>query len=556
MVKSEKLMMVKKYISLLIITLMAASLPAQIETEQVEVVKAFEVQLEDAEKIEVLPKIIVTEQLRKIYQYDVTIVPLDIKYADPVIKPLAMNAEDAFDMKSVYLKGGYGNLRNPYFKMRFGTAGDEKYEIQANLDYYAVNNDKNVDYQYMLTTKGGIGVKYRFAENVFLTAGIHYNIDRRNFYFIYVDEGVPVNPDLLKRNTNRYGAYIGLQNVEETASGFEYNFKFRTDLLSTTNFNANEQILGINGVATYRLDEQWSFHFPLGTNAYRNRISETKESKYYAVIDFKPYAQFQNGNVNIKAGAALLLDAKKFKPWPMLDISYALTSQGIQIYAGTEQRQQINDLANLLAFCPWVNTVLSEINLNVGREYYGGIRGDLKFLSYQARAGFRNNDIQPLFVNYRVRNLESNDKPSVDFGKLSTIFINGSADFALTDAITLGGMITKNFYTPENSLAAYGLLGFEGNVYAKTSFLNNRIKLKGDLYLGDRNATLYPNAQRFPILVKTTNLFDLNLGLEGWITKKIALYIDGNNLLNNKNVRWYGYPQVGIHFNGGVIASF
>ena len=117
-------------------------------------------------------------------------------------------------------------------------------------------------------------------------------------------------------------------------------------------------------------------------------------------------------------------------------------------------------------------------------------------------------------------------------------------------------MLTKNFYTYDDIRAPYGLLSLEGNVYAKTSFLKDRLKLKGDLYLGDRNATLFPNAQRIPVLVRTTHLFDLNLGLEGWITKKVGLYFDAYNVLNNKNVRWYGYPQVGIHFNGGVVASF
>ena len=529
---------------------------AQIETEQVEVVKAFEVQLEDAEKVDVLPKIIVTEQQRKVYQYDVTIVPLEIKYADPVIKPLAMSPEDAFDTKSVYLKGGYGNLRNPFFKMRFGTAGDEKYEIHADLDYYAIDNSKKVDYQKMLNTKGGLDVKYRLTDNMFVTAGINYNIDKRNFYFIYVEDDIPVDPDLLVRNTNRYGGYVGIQNVEETASGFDYDFKFSTDLLNTTNYNANEQIVGINGVATYRLDEKFSFHLPIATNAYRNRISITDLSKYYFVLDFKPQAQYHQGRVNIKAGVSLLLDGRKFKPYPTGEVSFALTPQQIQIFAGIDQRQQINDLNSLLAFSPRVNTVLDTINLNVGREFYGGIRGDLKFLTYQARAGYRYNDIQPFFVNYRVRQLESNDKPSVDYGNLGCIFINGSADFALTNDIRVGGMLTKNFYTYNDIKAPYGLLSLEGNVYAKTSFLNDRLKLKGDLYLGDRNATLYPNAQRIPVLVKTTNLFDLNLGLEGWITKKVGLYFDAYNVLNNKNVRWYGYPQVGIHFNGGVVASF
>jgi hypothetical protein len=96
----------------------------------------------------------------------------------------------------------------------------------------------------------------------------------------------------------------------------------------------------------------------------------------------------------------------------------------------------------------------------------------------------------------------------------------------------------------------------EGNAYAKISLLGNKVNLRSDLYLADRVWSIFPNANNVPNFVRGTNLFDLNIGLEAFVLKNVGLYIDGYNVLNNKNVRWYGYPQAGIHFNGGVILKF
>ena len=74
--------------------------------------------------------------------------------------------------------------------------------------------------------------------------------------------------------------------------------------------------------------------------------------------------------------------------------------------------------------------------------------------------------------------------------------------------------------------------------------------------MADRTSSVYPDVSGRPIQVHTTNLVDLNFGLEGWVTEKVGLYFDAYNVLNNKNVRWYGYPQIGIHFNGGIVAKF
>lgn len=525
---------------------------AQIDVEQVEVVKIFEVQLEDAIKFDVLPKIEILKPLKKIYKYDVSIVPLELKYPDPIIKPLAMLADDPFDFNQLYVKAGYGNLRNPFFKMRFGTQGNEKYEINAALDYFSIDNTKKIEYQESSVFKGDFDLKYRLLENMFVKGGVEFGIDKRYFFFTPYDKNLST-PDLLKRNTSNYKFHGGIQNVEETSSGINYDVNFVTELINTTNFKANEQIIGLESKFSYQTAKSFVIEAPVNLLTYRYDVIDLADAKFNYVLDINPTLNYQKGLVNVRIGGELLLDKEKARFWPTAEVSAAVVGNYIHALVGIDQRHQINDLKNILAFAPWANSRFDNLNLNVGREFFGGVRGELSTLRYQAKAGFRMSDGQGFFTNYRVRALETNDKVSVDFGKLNTVFISGGMDMIVNNYISVGGDLTKNFYKPELTTTTWGLLSFELNAYAKLKVLNDKIQLRSDVYIADRNNTLFPDASGFAKKIQLNNLADLNFGLETWPIKKVGLYIDAYNVLNNKNVRWYGYPQVGIHFNGGVL---
>jgi hypothetical protein len=228
----------------------------------------------------------------------------------------------------------------------------------------------------------------------------------------------------------------------------------------------------------------------------------------------------------------------------------------LQVFAGTDQKKVINDLKNILEFAPWANCRFRTLNVNTAREFYGGVRGNFTFINYEGRVGYRQNTNQTLFTNYRVIDLESSDKLSIDYTSMNTVFINGNIDFEVSNILTVGGAIIKNFYEPELAESAYGLLGLEVNGWGKLKLLNDKLLVRSDLYLADRSVSLFPNINNLPQTVRGTNLFDLNFGVEIWPISKVAIFADAFNVLNNQNVRWYGYPQVGIHFNAGAIVKF
>lgn len=527
----------------------------QIETEQVEVIKEFEATLEDAKKESVMPSILVTKQQRKKYKYDVTIQPLELKYPDPIIKPLSMKGDDPFRSESFYLKGGFGNLKNPFASLRFAKAKNDKLEFNVFGDYHAVDNSAKVAFQKMSALNAGVDVKARMAENVMLKVNGTTNLDKRFLYFTLVDPNL-TNPDAIKRNTYEFNGKVGIQNIESINGKFDYELNAGLTYLNSTNFSANEQILSVDGNGRYRFSNSFYIDFPVQLDLFRYDVIEFADAKANAVISTSPQIVFHKGKFNIKIGPEVLVEKTKTVLWPKAEVAVSVIGNYVQAMVGSDMRSHMNDLKNILAFAPWANTRFSELNVNVGNEVYGGMKGDLGYIAYDARAGYRIGKGQPIFTNYRIKSLESNDRVSIDYIRMTTLFFNGIVDFNVNEKLVVGGNVTKNYYNPEIAGNALGLLGFEAKAYAKLKPWGNKLILRSDLFIADRVETQYPNAIGAPEKRVGTALADLNLGIEIWPIKNVAIYADAYNILNNENMRWYGYPQVGIHFNAGAVIKF
>ena len=51
-------------------------------------------------------------------------------------------------------------------------------------------------------------------------------------------------------------------------------------------------------------------------------------------------------------------------------------------------------------------------------------------------------------------------------------------------------------------------------------------------------------------------LYDLSLGGEYFFSKNIGLFLDINNILDNKRERWQNLPTFGLNVLGGISARF
>jgi len=117
--------------------------------------------------------------------------------------------------------------------------------------------------------------------------------------------------------------------------------------------------------------------------------------------------------------------------------------------------------------------------------------------------------------------------------------IQGSIGATILKVVDLSGTISFNQFDLDNQERAWHLPAFEANFTGVYRLLEDKFRLKGELYV----------ANGVPLL-------DVSVGGEYILTENIGAFIELNNLLNNRRERWANYETFGVNILAGVTAKF
>lgn len=521
---------------------------SSIETDKLEVVKAFEVQLRDAEMIDVKPVVPPVIQIKKAYNYKVSIVPLELEYPAPTIRPLAMNEENTFEKYNHLLRLSYGTINDPYGLLRLSFMDGDRYKITTAVDYYALDNSEVVDSQEMSSFNIGFNGFARINDNVICTFDLDGSQQNRVFYD--TSDSIKNSQYGEKRNNQKLFFKVGLSNIDKTALDLNWDFNaiYRLDRIR------NEAIglgTGFEALIEKRRNEYINLVLPVEAEYYGTDAGDDASLFY---INFEPNIHFQKGKFQSTIGADVYHDTKDHsKIWPEVELAYGIIGNYVQILAGTRQNYQFQSLSKVIEFCPWLNLDEHTSRSMLWQDYYGGIRGEFNFLSYQAVGGYRTTQNALLIKDTIVgsgRQLHQIDD------NMNSVFIRGNIDFALSSTMHLGGVLTQSIYDPENQEKAWGLPETEFQAYMDWGLFKERLNLRADLIFTDRVFTQNLGMDG-TLQEETLNAqFELNAQVDIRITKHFNIFGYAHNILDNKYRRWTDYPTVGINFGGGIQAKF
>ena len=516
----------------------------ELEGSQVEIIKTFEATIEDAQIIKLNPVIPYPLPVNRTYKYEITVVQLPLKYPEPTIQALAMKPDEPFDRKNFYAKAGYGSLSNPFANVRYSHSSSDIYAFDVALNHFSLDNSSSVDFQKMSTTDGEINAKFRMGENIHLHAGINAMFDKRFLYYTFRDFSSIEDENELKRNHNRYGYKVGISNIENTSSGINYAVFLNQNLTSLSNPSVNELNTLINGYVEKRNTDKINIELPFSAHFTNYRPEDTRINFY--TLNLKPRLNFHAGKFQATIGGNLLHDNTGTSPFPEVQFAYGLLSNYVQILLGVDQSHHTNNMAMTLQTTPWTTGHLDTILNTISQNFYGGLRGNLSFVNYQAKAGLRNFKNIALFQSTGVNGLVN-----LLYDQVSSVFISGNIDFAYSDKLSIGGELTRHFFNPDNQERMWGVPTTELRAYSLFKPFGPAVDIKGELFFRNRNYTLDQQGEE----IRLNNLIELNAGIQYTFKKKIAVFADANNILNVKYQRWHGFPTVGINLAAGIVVS-
>ena len=555
-----------KYIPFFCLILASTALFSQtgdeLPSEQVEVIKIFEAQLEESEKIPLSPVLPDVDTSINKQRYDVPPKIFNVEYPAPRIRPISYKSEEEIpDVYRAYAKLGAGLPSTIYGEGAFNTSidrgGNSSYDLGLNLLHHSANlSSGDVENQRFGYTKAEGTGTYYFEEGFAVAGNLGYTADRVHYYGYNFDEFsnfTTVDKESVKQLFSIFDLGAKIFNGEQTAGDLNYSAGFDFYAMGD-NFAADETAFDLKLHGTKWIQDRHAFDLGIRTDfTWYNDTMEVSQTLHN--FTFSPSFTFHADVFKVKVGANLISSDDEFEIFPDIEAVLNLTGNELAFYVGVEGDLRKNTLRTLSDYNPYIHTRFPDETIRNTRYFnvYGGARGNLKFFEYTIQAGYKpTNDFALYVFNFdHVGPIYDFD---VIYDDVDIINISGTLSATPIRGLTLTGTISQNIFDPKVEIKAWHLPSLEANFQALFTSNDGKLKANAQLFLQNGVATrtsIIPG--RYDNL---NSLFDLSMGGEYWVSDHFGAFLQLNNLLDNERFRWYYYPTYGVNVLGGITIRF
>lgn len=514
----------------------------------VTITSSFKPSLKNAAKINFTAASTYVDSSRTSVTYAVPAQNLFFSYQPVPIKPLALPVDTGFHWQNDHsIRAGLGNFNTFLLAGSFSFGDGKKSNTIVNADYLTNKGDLFAQ-QYAKLGLSVLSVFNTNNNNEWTTKATYKNSTR--YFYGFEPSTLNFKKDDLLQRFNEAGIEIGLRNKKANAFNITYAPK-----LSLKYFADNRLGKEFNAILEAPLRKTFAkkFAIDLGITAdiantsvpFPINMLKIKNNLFYV----SPSVQFQSNFFKLSAGIRPSWDNGTYKTLPNITAEAKVGETGLLVEAGWIGYFQKNGYRSLTDINPWIAQPTSLLNTKIG-EQYAGIRGAAgNHLTYRARLSFMRMNNQPLFPNTTGDGKAFNVffEPELD-----VVQIHGEIGYTLQEKLSLlGGLTYRQFTSLQTAEKAWGLLPLEVTGALRWKMFKD-LQLKADVFLWDGSHYRNRNLTTF----KLDPAADLNIGAEFSVMPKLNLWVQLNNVLNNRYRRWNQYEVLGLNVLGGVVYSF
>jgi len=516
----------------------------KLESESVEIIKNFEAQLAESDKLDINPSLPPVDSSDRVVYYQINAQPMLINYPAPDIKPIAMKSDDLPPVKKAFVKGGAG-VPNQYYSEAsyFGNILD-KVDFGAGATYHRADNGEKIENQKFINTDAFLQGAYKVKENIYLQSKVNFKEQIDHFFgydnelFTFSEEDVRQRFRTLDISTS----YISPENdIEKLNYGASIDYYNHNDF-----FGSRENGIAFSAKAKKFLKRE----HPVGLEIIGD-LSSFKDStdvkQSLNNLTFRPTASFHAEKFKVLVGGNLIFHDSTFSALPVVEVIANIAGNKLVAFAGWEGNVEKNSFRSLTEYSPYLVSNPTIFNTKYN-DYYGGLKGKIKSVSYVVRGGYKDVDRLPLYV----QSLSEPLRFDVIDDEANIIYIEATAEVTLLEKLQITGAFTKSFFELENQEHPWHLPSLELNLNARYKLLNDKLALRADFYAANPVANISLDS-RIEFL---NTLYDLSLGAEFNINDSIGLWLDVNNITSRNYERWRGYRTFGTNVMGGFYLRF
>lgn len=517
-------------------------------SENVTVLKSFEAQLLDAERVDISPELPRPDTTRSLQTYRLPFREIDIDYPPPSIRPYGMKRDKLADAYKGILRAGGGFPNALYGDGAYRYLFENSLDLGLRIQHHSANFKKNPNQRFSNTSAGVDGAYYA-KQGFAINAGLGYEQENLFFYGYNFDEtfnDTVLTDDVRQRfSTIRFNG--GIFNGERTQG--DLNYKANLDAYFLNDFYASkEQGFDLQFGGTKWFAEKHSLDILLRTDLtfFQDTADQTLHNFFLI-----PAFTFHGDAFKIRLGVNVANHNDEFSFFPDVLASLNILGNQLAAFAGADGTLQKNSFMSLTTYNPFLISRPILENTNV-RHYFGGVKGDLKFIQYSGQVGYKQTQNLALFLIQDNPLIVSHRRFDVVYDTVSIVNIQGSVVVNLVKGLEIAGTVNQNIYTTTVQEKPWHLPALTVNASAQYTALEGKLTVRGEIFL--ENGVPFINPQGDADNLNT--LFDVSLGAEYFFSKNIGIWAKINNLANNERQRWQYYPTYGINAMAGVSARF
>jgi hypothetical protein len=480
--------------------------------------------------------------------YNIPAENLLLTYQPAELKPAALNADSSSWPYSNFIKVGIGNVHQPYVKAGFSFGDGQNTFFNVFADHFTSKGD--LPYQKNSLTKVGATATYKTPKNLEWTGGIGFSSDDYYLYGFQPDS-VKYTKDELRQRFQTIEGKLSLRNIVPTEFGLSYNPSIRVSYFAD---NHEPQAAEANTVLTLPVQKNFgkTTAFNLGVTAdltnYRYDLPG-RSSINNNIFLISPTVLLKTPNLYLNAGLIPSWDRGNFHMLPNIMADITTDDKNFTLQLGWIGYYNKGSYQRFASINPWLAQPDSLLNTRV-QEGYAGFKGSAgNHWSYSVKVGFQQHRNIPLFVNDSIdgKTFVIRYEP-----KLNIYQVHGEVQYAVGEEFSAKATLNWNkFAKIEREAKAWGMLPLEFNAQLRWEVLKD-LWIRSELWAFDGAQYLGRTGDSY----KGDGGFDLNAGAEFRITKNLNLWIQMNNIFNNRYERWHQYEVFGFNILGGVTFSF
>ena len=531
----------------LLIIFLGFQLSAQEETidsESVEIIKKFEAQLAESDKLDINPSLPPVDSSNRFTTYQINAKAVVVDYPAPDIKPIAMKSDELPEVKNSFLKLGAG-IPNMYFGeiSHFGNAFG-KFDYGVGATHHRADNDNRIENQRFVNTDAFVQGSYKIEDEAYIQSEVKFT-EKIDHFFGYDNELFSFTEDEVQqrfRTIDVGAAYVSPQNNIDTFNyGGNVNFYNHNDL-----FDGRENGFAFSGKISKYLKREHPVGIELigDFSSFRDSMNVRQSLNTFTI---RPTASFHAEKFKILIGGNLVFHDDTFTARPIIEAIATIAGNQLVAFAGWEGNVQKNTFKSLTNYSPYLVSNPTIFNSRYN-DFHGGLKGKIKTLSYVVKGGYKTIEGLPLYL----QNMNEPLRFDVISEEANAIYIEATAETTLIKKLDVAAVFTKTFYNLETQAQPWHVPTLEVNLNAKYRLLNDKLSLRAEFFAANPVANI---SSEFTIEFLNT-LYDISIGGEYWINDKIGVWLDINNLTSTNYERWAGYQTFGTNFMGGITVKF